>query len=59
MSRQDEVVRDPSERLYWLQNPVCLERRENLREGAPPRLLAELARKVGRALVRVFGDGTC
>lgn len=56
MSRRNALVRDPSERLYWLQSPVCLERREGLRGGAPPpRLLVELARKTGRALPRIFG----
>ncbi len=56
MRRRDEVVRDPSERLYWLQSPVCLERREDLRGGAsPPRLLVELARETGRALSRILG----
>lgn len=56
MSRRDEVVRDPSERLYWLQSPVCLERREGSREVAsPPRLFMELARKMSRALARTYG----
>ena len=56
MRRRGEVVRDPSERLYWLQSPVCLEQREGSREVAPPpRLLVELACKMGRALFRVFG----
>jgi hypothetical protein len=50
------MVRDPSERLYWLQSPVCLERREDPRAGAsPPRLLVELARKTGCALSRILG----
>ena len=58
MSRRDEVIRDPSERLYWLYNPVCLERREDPRAGAsPPHLLLELACKMGRALSRIFGVG--
>ncbi len=56
MSRRDEVVRDPSERLYWLYSPVCLERPEVAREEAPSlRLLAQLMRKVGLALVRMLG----
>jgi hypothetical protein len=56
VSRWDEVVRDPSERLYWLQSPVCLEQREEPREGASPlRLLVELACKMGRALSRILG----
>jgi hypothetical protein len=60
VSRRDEVVRDPSERLCWLHNPVCLERREEAREEAPPsRLLAKLARKAGRALSRMLGVGPC
>lgn len=60
MSWRDEVVRDPSERLYWLQSPVCLERREDSREVAPPpRLLVELARKTGRALSRILGVRQC
>jgi len=55
VSRRDEVVRDPSGRLYWLQSPVCLERREEPREGASPlRLLVELTRKSGRALARIL-----
>jgi hypothetical protein len=58
VSQRYEVVREPSERLYWLYSPVCLERREEAREEAPPfRLLAELARKAGRALSRVLGIG--
>ncbi len=60
MSRRNRVVRDPSERLYWLQSPVCLERREDSREGAfPPRLLVELARKTGRALSQILGVRQC
>jgi hypothetical protein len=56
VSRRDEVVRDPSERLCWLNNPVCLERPEESREEAPSlRLLALLMRKVGLALVRMLG----
>jgi hypothetical protein len=55
VSRRDEVVRDPSERLYWLQSPVCLERRAEPREVAsPPRLFVELACKTGRALSRIL-----
>ena len=53
MSRRDEVVRDPSEWLCWLNNPVCLERREEAREEASPfRLLAQLARRMDCALAR-------
>jgi hypothetical protein len=60
VSRRDEVVRDPSERLYWLQSPVCLERREGLREGASPlRLFVEWARKTGRVLSRILGVRPC
>jgi hypothetical protein len=57
MSQRDEIVsRDPSEQLYWLHNPVCLERLEESREEAPSfHLLARLVRKTGRALVRVLG----
>jgi hypothetical protein len=60
MSQRDEVVsRNPSEQLYWLHNPVCLERLEESREEreeAPSfHLLARLVRKTGRALVRVLG----
>jgi hypothetical protein len=57
VSRRDESsVHDPSERYYWLQSPVCLERWEGAREEAPPfHLLAALACKVGQALSRIFG----
>lgn len=49
------VARDPSERLYWLHNPVCLERPEEAREEAPSfHLLAWLVRKTGRALIRML-----
>jgi hypothetical protein len=60
VSRRGEVVRHPSERLYWLQSPVCLERREEPREGASsPRLFVELACKTGRVLSRILGIRTC
>lgn len=60
MSRPNEVTRDPSERLYWLQSPVCLERREDLRGGAPPsRSLVKLARKMGRVLSRILKVRAC
>jgi hypothetical protein len=57
MSQRDEVTtRDPSERLYWLYSPVYLERPEEAREEAPSlRLLAQLLRKTGRALIRMLG----
>jgi len=56
--RQDESDRDPSERYYWLQSPVCLERRGDQRAGASaPRLLLELAYKMGRALSQMLGVG--
>ena len=62
MNRRDEVVSDPSERLYWVNNPVCLERREEAgrgsREEVPPlRLFAELTRKTGGAFARILGRG--
>ncbi len=58
MKRQDESDRDPSERYYWLQSPVCLERRGDPRAGAfAPRLLLELAYKTGHALSRIPGVG--
>lgn len=60
MSRREEIVCDPPERLCWLHSPVCLERREEAREEAPPfRLLVGLARKAGRALAWVLGVGPC
>jgi hypothetical protein len=55
VSQRDEVTHDPSERLYWLYSPVCLERPEESREEAPSlRLLAQLMRKMGLALVRML-----
>ena len=58
VKRRDESVCDASERYYWLQSPVCLERREDPRAGASsPRLLVQLARKTGCALSRIFGVG--
>ncbi len=57
MSQRDEVkTGDPIERLYWLHSPVCLERPEEAREEAHSfRLLAQLVRKTGLALVRMLG----
>ncbi len=58
MKRRDESVCDASERYYWLQSPVCLERREDPRAGAsPPRLLVQLACKTECALSQIFGVG--
>ena len=58
MKRRDESVCDASERYYWLQSPVCLERRGDQRAGASaPRLLLELAYKTGRALSQMLGVG--
>jgi hypothetical protein len=51
-----EEVRDPYNRLCWLYSPVCLEwRAEAQEEVFWFRLLAELARRMGRALARVLG----
>lgn len=59
MNRQDEAFRGPSERLYWLCNAVCLERREEPREEELAfRMLAELACKAGSVLSRVLGRRT-
>ena len=59
MSQRDEA-RGPSDRLYWLWSPVCLEWPEETREEAHQlHLLAGLARKTGRALARVLGLGPC
>jgi hypothetical protein len=55
MSRRDEVTRDPSEQLYWLHSPVCLEPLKEAREEAPSfHLVTQLVRKIGRALVRML-----
>jgi hypothetical protein len=56
VNRRDDSVRDPSEMYYWLQSPVCLERRGDPRGGASaPHLLLDLACKTGRALYRMLG----
>jgi hypothetical protein len=50
-----EEVRDPYDQLCWLYSPVCLEWRAEAKEGVSSfRLLAELARRMGRALARVL-----
>jgi hypothetical protein len=55
VSQQDEAHGDPYERLCWLHNPVCLERREEEPGEAPPfHFLSWPARKVGGALARVL-----
>jgi len=55
VSQQDKAHGDPYERLCWLHNPVCLERREEEPGEAPPfHFLSWPARKVGGALARVL-----
>jgi hypothetical protein len=50
MSQRDEVVSpDTTEQLYWLHNPVRLERLEESREEAPSfHLLARLVASLNR-----------